>query len=57
MTSYHFISSLGMNHDGETNEGNNCDPDEYLMSPILGPGKVSWSTCSSQELQHFLQGR
>ena len=46
-----------MNHDGETHEGTYCDPDKYLMSPILGPGKVSWSSCSSKELQEFLQGR
>lgn len=46
-----------MNHDGEKFEGNDCDPDKYLMSPILGPGKVSWSSCSSKELQQFLQGR
>lgn len=31
-----------MNHDGEKKEGNMCDPDHYLMSPVLGPGKVTW---------------
>ena len=31
---------LGMNHDGETTEGNRCSPDQFLMSPVLGPGKV-----------------
>ena len=34
--------NLGMNHDGETTEGNRCSPDQFLMSPVLGPGKV-WS--------------
>ena len=33
--------NLGMNHDGETTEGNRCSPDQFLMSPVLGPGKVS----------------
>ena len=32
--------NLGMNHDGETTEGNRCSPDQFLMSPVLGPGKV-----------------
>ncbi len=49
--------SLGMNHDGETAEGNNCNPDKFLMSPVLGPGKVTWSTCSNDELEKFLAGR
>ena len=46
--------NLGMNHDGERSEGNTCSPDRYLMSPVLGPGKVTWSTCSDQELTSFL---
>ncbi|TRY70666.1 hypothetical protein TCAL_09680 [Tigriopus californicus] len=46
--------NLGMNHDGESRAGNTCDPDKYLMSPILGPGKVSWSTCSNQEISDFI---
>lgn len=49
--------NLGMNHDGEIDEGNNCDPDLYLMSPVLGPGKVTWSTCSNREVKDFLAGR
>ena len=49
--------SLGMNHDGEANEGNYCDADKYLMSAILGPGKVAWSDCSKKELEDFLDGR
>ena len=48
--------NLGMVHDGETHEGNNCSPDSHLMSPVLGPGKVSWSTCSDSELSNFLNG-
>lgn len=47
--------NLGMNHDGETLEGNNCDPNRYLMSPVLGPGKVTWSSCSNAELIQFLK--
>merc|ERR1712117_233528 len=46
--------NLGMNHDGETTEGNRCSPDQFLMSPVLGPGKVTWSTCSNRELTEFL---
>ena len=48
--------NLGMNHDGERTEGNTCSPDRFLMSPVLGPGKVTWSTCSDQELTGFLTG-
>ena len=48
--------NLGMNHDGEVSEGNSCDPSKYLMSPVLGPGKVDWSTCSDKELTNFLTG-
>ena len=49
--------NLGMNHDGETGEGNDCDANTYLMSPVLGPGKVSWSPCSNDELNTFLTNR
>ncbi len=50
-----FDFSLGMNHDGDARERNGCDPDKFLMSPVLGPGKVTWSTCSNAELENFLQ--
>ena len=53
---YVFPFSLGMNHDGETNENNHCDPDKFLMSPALGPGKVTWSSCSNTELEKFMAG-
>nr|XP_040579861.1 A disintegrin and metalloproteinase with thrombospondin motifs adt-1-like [Lepeophtheirus salmonis] len=49
--------SLGMNHDGELDEGNTCNPNKYLMSPILGPGKVTWSSCSNEEIEQFLNER
>ena len=49
--------NLGMNHDGESNSGNHCDSNKYLMSPVLGPGKVTWSSCSNKELQQFLTAR
>eukprot|EP00095_Tigriopus_kingsejongensis_P012524 maker-scaffold455_size166772-snap-gene-0.42 protein:Tk12524 transcript:maker-scaffold455_size166772-snap-gene-0.42-mRNA-1 annotation:"a disintegrin and metalloproteinase with thrombospondin motifs 18-like isoform x1" len=48
--------NLGMNHDGESREGNTCNPDKFLMSPILGPGKVTWSTCSNEEISEFISG-
>ena len=49
--------NLGMNHDGETSSGNSCDPNKNLMSPVLGPGKVTWSSCSNQEINDFLSNR
>lgn len=49
--------NLGMNHDGETSEGNDCNPNNHLMSPVLGPGKVTWSECSNQEINNFLSNR
>ncbi|KAF2369048.1 Peptidase M12B ADAM/reprolysin [Trinorchestia longiramus] len=45
--------NLGMRHDGVT-AGNSCDPGEHLMSPTLGSGKISWSTCSRRYLEIFL---
>ena len=48
--------NLGMVHDGERTEGNSCSPDSHLMSPVLGPGKVTWSSCSNAELTNFLTG-
>ena len=45
-----------MVHDGEQGEANTCDPSSHLMSPVLGPGKVTWSPCSDQELASFLTG-
>lgn len=45
--------SLGMKHDGRQ-DGNQCDPGSYLMSPTLGNGKNSWSSCSQQYLSQFL---
>nr|XP_018902528.1 PREDICTED: A disintegrin and metalloproteinase with thrombospondin motifs 16-like [Bemisia tabaci] len=46
--------NLGMRHDGPM-ANNNCDPGSYLMSPTLGSGKITWSTCSRHYLHHFLQ--
>ena len=45
--------SLGMKHDGRT-DFNECDPSAYLMSPTLGSGKNSWSSCSKKYLDEFL---
>ncbi|XP_055379928.1 uncharacterized protein LOC129611040 [Condylostylus longicornis] len=44
--------NLGMRHD--TSE-NNCDPSLYIMSPTLGSGKITWSKCSRNYLQAFLE--
>ncbi|XP_050512535.1 A disintegrin and metalloproteinase with thrombospondin motifs adt-1-like [Diabrotica virgifera virgifera] len=45
--------NLGMRHDGPLAE-NDCDPSTYIMSPTLGSGKITWSTCSKRYLQKFL---
>ncbi|XP_012252823.3 A disintegrin and metalloproteinase with thrombospondin motifs adt-1-like [Athalia rosae] len=46
--------NLGMRHDGSTSD-NQCDPTSYIMSPTLGSGKITWSPCSRNYLQRFLQ--
>lgn len=46
--------SLGMRHDG-LQAGNNCDPGSYIMSPTLGSGKITWSSCSRRYLDAFLK--
>ncbi|KAK7595026.1 hypothetical protein V9T40_001459 [Parthenolecanium corni] len=48
--------NLGMRHDGPSAD-NACDPTSYLMSPTLGSGKITWSSCSRQYLQRFLQSK
>ncbi|XKL64853.1 hypothetical protein PGB90_004939 [Kerria lacca] len=48
--------NLGMRHDGPSAD-NTCDPTSYLMSPTLGSGKITWSPCSRQYLQRFLQSK
>ncbi|XP_065207544.1 A disintegrin and metalloproteinase with thrombospondin motifs adt-1-like [Planococcus citri] len=48
--------NLGMRHDGPSAD-NNCDPTSFIMSPTLGSGKITWSTCSKQYLQQFLQSK
>ncbi|XP_053614475.1 A disintegrin and metalloproteinase with thrombospondin motifs adt-1-like [Plodia interpunctella] len=45
--------NLGMRHDGPLAD-NGCDPSAYIMSPTLGSGKITWSQCSSNYLQKFL---
>ncbi|XP_069681720.1 A disintegrin and metalloproteinase with thrombospondin motifs adt-1-like isoform X2 [Periplaneta americana] len=46
--------NLGMRHDGPT-AGNECDSSSYIMSPTLGSGKITWSSCSRRYLQLFLE--
>ncbi|RWS27041.1 disintegrin and metalloproteinase with thrombospondin motifs 16-like protein [Leptotrombidium deliense] len=46
--------SLGMEHDGNQ-DGNICDHDNYIMSPTLGAGKTTWSSCSKDYLKKFIQ--
>ncbi|XP_071041964.1 A disintegrin and metalloproteinase with thrombospondin motifs adt-2 [Parasteatoda tepidariorum] len=48
--------SLGMEHDGHQ-DGNHCDSDTYVMSPTLGAGKTTWSSCSRQYLDKFLRSQ
>ncbi|KAB0803859.1 hypothetical protein PPYR_00829 [Photinus pyralis] len=45
--------NLGMRHDGPLAD-NDCDPSSYIMSPTLGSGKITWSSCSRRYLQQFL---
>uniref|UniRef100_T1KD58 Peptidase M12B domain-containing protein n=1 Tax=Tetranychus urticae TaxID=32264 RepID=T1KD58_TETUR len=45
--------SLGMEHDGNQ-DGNSCDHDNFIMSPTLGAGKTSWSSCSRDYLEKFV---
>ncbi|CAG9564251.1 unnamed protein product [Danaus chrysippus] len=45
--------NLGMRHDGPKAD-NSCDPSAYIMSPTLGSGKITWSQCSRNYLQKFL---
>ncbi|VEN43849.1 unnamed protein product [Callosobruchus maculatus] len=45
--------NLGMRHDGPLAD-NDCDPSSYIMSPTLGSGKITWSSCSKRYLQKFL---
>ena len=42
-----------MEHDGAS-DGNSCDQDNFVMSPTLGAGKTSWSSCSKDYLEKFL---
>lgn len=54
---WRFLSvpfSLGMEHDGNQ-DGNSCDHDNFVMSPTLGAGKTSWSSCSRDYLEKFIQ--
>ncbi|XP_068083520.1 A disintegrin and metalloproteinase with thrombospondin motifs adt-1 [Anabrus simplex] len=45
--------NLGMRHDGPLAD-NECDPGSYIMSPTLGSGKITWSSCSRRYLEVFL---
>lgn len=49
-----FQYSLGMEHDG-IQDGNSCNHDNYIMSPTLGAGKTSWSSCSRDYLEKFIR--
>lgn len=42
-----------MEHDGPQ-DGNQCNKDDFVMSPTLGPGKTTWSDCSRQYLDKFV---
>lgn len=45
---------VGMEHDG-LGISETCDRDKFIMSPTTGPGKVTWSNCSSKNLQDFIE--
>lgn len=44
---------MGMKHDGE----NGCDESCCIMSTSIGTGRTLWSSCSAQELNHFIAVR
>ncbi|KAL7022303.1 hypothetical protein ACKWTF_012198 [Chironomus riparius] len=46
--------NLGMRHDSLDN---GCDPSSFIMSPTLGSGKITWSLCSKQYLDAFLNNQ
>lgn len=43
-----------MEHDGPQ-DGNSCNSDDFVMSPTLGAGKTTWSSCSREYLEKFLR--
>ncbi|KAK8388902.1 hypothetical protein O3P69_020690 [Scylla paramamosain] len=45
--------NFGMNHDGQ-GDASACSSTSYIMSPSVGPGKTTWSTCSARVLHSFL---
>ncbi|XP_050716763.1 uncharacterized protein LOC126998777 isoform X2 [Eriocheir sinensis] len=47
--------NFGMNHDGQGSAAG-CSSSNYIMSPSVGPGKTTWSTCSTQVIHNFLRG-
>ncbi|GAB6031681.1 hypothetical protein CHUAL_014249 [Chamberlinius hualienensis] len=49
--SHEIGHNMGMHHDGENNT---CSADDYLMSPRGGPGRTTWSTCSSNYVYSYL---
>ncbi|XP_035703655.1 A disintegrin and metalloproteinase with thrombospondin motifs 16 isoform X2 [Folsomia candida] len=51
---YRYYSCSGMEHDG-LGISETCDRDKFIMSPTTGPGKVTWSNCSSKNLQDFIE--
>ncbi|XP_075165715.1 ADAMTS metallopeptidase stall [Haematobia irritans] len=44
--------NLGMRHDSSEN---GCEPTSHIMSPTLGSGKITWSKCSRESLNVFLE--
>ncbi|KAK3881856.1 hypothetical protein Pcinc_013733 [Petrolisthes cinctipes] len=46
--------NLGMNHDGQ-GDARPCSSTKYIMSPSVGPGKTTWSSCSAQVIHSFLR--
>ncbi|CAL4207553.1 unnamed protein product, partial [Meganyctiphanes norvegica] len=46
--------NLGMNHDG-SGDAYHCPTNKYIMSPSTGPSKVTWSSCSVNDLKKTLR--
>ncbi|KAK7072980.1 Adt-1p [Halocaridina rubra] len=48
--------NFDMKHDG-SDAAWSCNPNEYIMSPVMASGATVWSTCSKKAMKTFLENR